>query len=572
MAVNACLGSWFFGYNLGVYNSAQKIMEKLNGWDNDEFELYTALITAFMPLGALLGALFSRQILEAIKGIRKSMLIFDIIGIIGTIIIIIDHTVPNLLIGRFICGFCIGTNTAIIPIYIKDFSPIEISGRAGAVNQIILTFGVFCSYLIALVLPLPANTKDGYSDGGPWRIVLGLPMIAPVIRLIILLFIFRLETPTIMIKEHRYQEVKEFFKQIYSSEKDAEEVLHGYEEKVNEEQAEKEKLKHNMHSDDLSSNGGNKGIHINEIVNNHHEETNIRIEDQPKVASTAQNNEFNIQLATNLAETQANVVTIQKTHIKTYEDFYHEKIFQLSNKATYIKRFILGCAIQFCTQCSGVNAILFYSNSIFKDTSGKKGADAELVARQATIGLGASMVVFNMLSFYLLGKLGRRTLMITGVSIVNIALFVFAGIQKVDKSNTSVNNFGIFLIFLFQLGWQISLGAVTWILNSEILDRLGISVSSFIRWTFAMIVGLVFPYMKEDIGLFGSFLVFGGFTFVIYIYFIFTIKETKEKDRYEILKNYCNPIQYKEFEKISTEFAKQAFEDQKNALNKLTTE
>lgn len=104
-------------------------------------------------------------------------------------------------------------------------------------------------------------------------------MIAPVIRLIILLFIFRLETPTIMIKEHRYQEVKEFFKQIYSSEKDAEEVFHGYEEKVFEEQAEKEKLKHKMHSDDLSSNGGNKGMHMNEVVNNHHEETNVRVED-----------------------------------------------------------------------------------------------------------------------------------------------------------------------------------------------------------------------------------------------------------------------------------------------------
>lgn len=57
-----------------------------------------------------------------------------------------------------------------------------------------------------------------------------------------------------------------------------------------------------------------------------------------------------------------------------------------------------------------------------------------------------------------------------------------------------------------------------------------------------MVVGLVFPYMKEDINLFGSFLVFGGFTLVMYIYFIFAIKETKGKDRYEILKNYCNPV------------------------------
>jgi hypothetical protein len=60
MAVNACLGSWFFGYNLGVYNSAQKIIQKLNSWDDDVYADNTALITAFMPLGALIGALFSR--------------------------------------------------------------------------------------------------------------------------------------------------------------------------------------------------------------------------------------------------------------------------------------------------------------------------------------------------------------------------------------------------------------------------------------------------------------------------------------------------------------------------------
>lgn len=87
-----------------------------------------------MPLGALIGALFSRQIIDFINGIRKSMMIFDIIGIIGTIILIIDSTLPNLLVGRFVCGFCIGCNTAVIPVYIKEFSPVEISGRTGAVN------------------------------------------------------------------------------------------------------------------------------------------------------------------------------------------------------------------------------------------------------------------------------------------------------------------------------------------------------------------------------------------------------------------------------------------------------
>ncbi len=36
------------------------------------------------------------------------MLVFDIVGIIGTIIIIGGTTIPNLIIGRLICGFVVG--------------------------------------------------------------------------------------------------------------------------------------------------------------------------------------------------------------------------------------------------------------------------------------------------------------------------------------------------------------------------------------------------------------------------------------------------------------------------------
>lgn len=134
-------------------------------------------------------------------------------------------------------------NTAIIPVYIKDFSPVEISGKAGAVNQVILTFGVFSSYLMSLVVPLPTNTKAGYDDPLPWRLLLGLPLLAPLIRLIILLSVFRLETPTIMMKQKKYEEVHKFISQIYANEKDADEIFQGIEEKANEEVAEEERKK-----------------------------------------------------------------------------------------------------------------------------------------------------------------------------------------------------------------------------------------------------------------------------------------------------------------------------------------
>jgi len=60
-------------------------------------------------------------------------------------------------------------------------------------------------------------------------------MISPIIRFLLLTLIFKLETPSILMKAHKYEEVHNFINKIYSSEKDAEEVYHDLEEKANNE-------------------------------------------------------------------------------------------------------------------------------------------------------------------------------------------------------------------------------------------------------------------------------------------------------------------------------------------------
>lgn len=87
-----------------------------------------------MPCGAFIGAYCSKYTINMIKGIRRSMIFFDFIAILGTIILILDTTLPNLIIGRLICGFCVGQNTALIPMYVRDFTPKEIGGRVGSIN------------------------------------------------------------------------------------------------------------------------------------------------------------------------------------------------------------------------------------------------------------------------------------------------------------------------------------------------------------------------------------------------------------------------------------------------------
>jgi hypothetical protein len=93
------------------------------------------------------------------------------------------------------------------------------------------------------------------------------------------------------------------------------------------------------------------------------------------------------------------------------------------------------------------------------------------------------------------------------------------------------------------------------------MDRFGISVSSYVRWTSAMIVGLVFPEMKKSLELFGSFLIFGAMISVVYILYIFLIKETRGKDRYQIAEAFISVKTYNLIKKEASDYADKAFED-----------
>jgi len=68
------------------------------------------------------------------NGIRKTLLILDYFAIISTVIIMVDTNLVNIMLGRFLCGVIAGVNTALVPVYIKSFSPHELSGKTGTLS------------------------------------------------------------------------------------------------------------------------------------------------------------------------------------------------------------------------------------------------------------------------------------------------------------------------------------------------------------------------------------------------------------------------------------------------------
>jgi MFS family permease len=149
--LNACLGSFLFGYFLSVYNPIQDEIASANAWTGrSDREVIEGLVSAMIPLGALFGALISGWM--SIKFGRKvSLIITDCLCIIGCLVTMIIG-LPGMIIGRLVCGVSVGLNSAIVPLYIREISPVSISGFFGSLINFMLNLGITVTFLLGLKL------------------------------------------------------------------------------------------------------------------------------------------------------------------------------------------------------------------------------------------------------------------------------------------------------------------------------------------------------------------------------------------------------------------------------------
>jgi hypothetical protein len=91
-----------------------------------------------------------------------------------------------------------------------------------------------------------------------------------------------------------------------------------------------------------------------------------------------------------------------------------------------------------------------------------------------------------------------------------------------------------YLILMFILGFGLSLGPIVWLYLAEILPPKGTSLAGLHLFLWATIVAIIFPFMKESLGIFGCFYLFSGLSFLGLIFILIYVKETKGKNNKEI--------------------------------------
>jgi sugar porter (SP) family MFS transporter len=192
-------------------------------------------------------------------------------------------------------------------------------------------------------------------------------------------------------------------------------------------------------------------------------------------------------------------------------------------------KFILfiGLTIAFFQQVTGINAVLYYAPSIFEQAgSGTKAAFMQAVA------VGLVNLVFTIVAINLIDRMGRRTLLITGVAGMTIAMTTlgFTMNKPVEEVNTVIV---LSAILLFVASFAISLGPVMWVLLSEIFPNkvrgIGMSLAAFFNSAISYSVAQVFPVEMRVFGPSATYFIFGGLAFLTLLFAVFYVPETKGK-------------------------------------------
>jgi sugar porter (SP) family MFS transporter len=160
--------------------------------------------------------------------------------------------------------------------------------------------------------------------------------------------------------------------------------------------------------------------------------------------------------------------------------------------ARHRRPILLAFGIASFNQFSGINAILYYLNTIFAAA----GFDSVSADRQAIV-IGACNLLFTALALTVIDRFGRKTLLLVGAVGVTIAL---AGVAAVFMSNTH-QELLLPLLIMFIAFFAFSQGAVIWVYISEIFPSdvraRGQSLGSSTHWFMDAVIATAFPLVAQ---------------------------------------------------------------------------
>ncbi|XP_028985187.1 solute carrier family 2, facilitated glucose transporter member 4-like [Betta splendens] len=452
----AVLGSLEFGYNIGVINAPQKIIE--DDYNSTWVHRYGApipagtltslwsLSVAIFSIGGMLSS-FSVGVVSEWLGRRKAMLINNLLAFIGGSLMGLSklcRSFEMMILGRFVIGAYCGLASGLTPMYVGEISPTGLRGALGTLHQLAIVTGI----LVAQVLGLESLLGSEHL----WPVLVGLTVVPTVLQMALLPFCP--ESPRFLYIV-RCQE--------------------------------------------------------------HHAKSGLRrLTGRQEVGD----------LLAEMKEEKRRMDMERKVSIA-----------ELFRSPLYRQPIVISILLQLSQQLSGINAIFYYSTSIFM----KAGVQSPVYA---TIGAGVVNCAVTVVSLFLVERMGRRTLHMLGLGgMCSCAVVMTAALSLLDRVPW-MSYVSMLSIFGFVAFFEVGPGPIPWFFVAELFSQgprpAAMAVAGFSNWTANFIIGMCFQYVADLCGPY-VFLIFAVLLLFFLIFTFFRVPETRGKTFDQIASTFHQP-------------------------------
>ncbi|MGW0422792.1 sugar porter family MFS transporter [Streptomyces sp. NPDC003015] len=171
------------------------------------------------------------------------------------------------------------------------------------------------------------------------------------------------------------------------------------------------------------------------------------------------------------------------------------------------KLMLVGFGIAIVQQITGVNTIMYYGTQILTDAG--FAADSALTANIAN---GVISVLATFVGIWLLGRVPRRPMLMTGQTGTTAALLLIGVFSLVLPAGDGRAYAVLAMTVTFLAFQQGAISPVTWLMLSEIFPMrmrgFGMGVAAVVLWLTNFVIGLVFPSLVSGIGISNTFFLF----------------------------------------------------------------